>query len=335
MYSTTTRHTQKVSVAYRLIVPKHPVMQVAPDPHPPTPPSGATVLASKCAPTAAIRHRLHSGTASKQELMPGAGIESLDLLTDRIGVRLSYEPKARIFYENDPATKIYKVVRGSVRTCKFLRDGRRLVGGFYFPGDYFGFGFADRCTLSAEAVTSAKVLVVRKSVLAAVVNHDAALKQELLSLATLELARLQERMTLLIKNAHERVGEFILEMEKRGKVGDFIQLPMKRQDIADYLGLKIETVSRILTSLESCAAIEMPTSRRIVLRSRAVLKTLMADRSKLVLSNPHSVSNNTRKRLNRRHRVERRAPKKAGILVKVGGADLKRFRGQPIAELSD
>jgi CRP/FNR family nitrogen fixation transcriptional regulator len=49
---------------------------------------------------------------------------------------------------------------------------------------------------------------------------------------------------------------------------------MSRQDIADYLGLTIETVSRTLTSLESCAAIEVPTSRHIVLRNRSALNRL-------------------------------------------------------------
>ena len=42
---------------------------------------------------------------------------------------------------------------------------------------------------------------------------------------------------------------------------------MSRQDIADYLGLTIETVSRTLTQLEKSATIELPTSRRIVLRN--------------------------------------------------------------------
>jgi hypothetical protein len=48
---------------------------------------------------------------------------------------------------------------------------------------------------------------------------------------------------------------------------------MSRQDIADYLGL-IETISRTLTSLESCAAIEVPSSRRIVLRNRSALNRM-------------------------------------------------------------
>jgi CRP-like cAMP-binding protein len=63
-------------------------------------------------------------------------------------------------------------------------------------------------------------------------------------------------------------------MSERAAAGNAIELPMTRQDIADYLGLTIETVSRTLTSLESCAAIEVPTSRHIVLRNRSALKRL-------------------------------------------------------------
>ena len=53
-----------------------------------------------------------------------------------------------------------------------------------------------------------------------------------------------------------------------------IDLPMSRQDIADYLGLTIETVSRTLTSLETAATIDVPTSRRIVLRNRSALSRM-------------------------------------------------------------
>jgi CRP-like cAMP-binding protein len=226
-------------------------------------------------------------------------IEAFDLLVDRIGIRISYSPKARIFHENDPARSVYKVVSGLVLTCKFLRDGRRQIGGFYLPGDYLGFACADTHTLSAEAVTNANVCAVNKSILAAAGNCNA-IERQLLLLRTRELARLRERDLLLVKNAQERVGDFILEMEKRSKVGNSIQLSMRRQDIADYLGLKIETVSRILTSLESCAAIEMPNPHRIVLRNHSVFKTVLEDRSKAALSNPLSSKSNARKRSDRR-----------------------------------
>jgi CRP/FNR family nitrogen fixation transcriptional regulator len=52
---------------------------------------------------------------------------------------------------------------------------------------------------------------------------------------------------------------------------------MPRQDIADYLGLTIETVSRMMTHLEKGAAIALPTSRRVVLRSRSALNRTNAE----------------------------------------------------------
>jgi CRP/FNR family transcriptional regulator, nitrogen fixation regulation protein len=249
-----------------------------------------------------------------RRLIPSADAEGFNLLIDRMGVRISYAPKERIFHENDPAESVYKVVSGLVCTTKFLIDGRRQISGFYLPGDYFGLECSGEHTLSAEAVTNAKVRIIKKSVLATVANRDA-IERQLLSLTTRELGRLQERALLLIKNAQERVGEFILEMEKRTKVGNAIQLPMKRQDIADYLGLKIETVSRILTSLESCAAIELETSHRIVVRSRSVLRTAMEDRSKAALSNPPSRTNTARKRSDCRS-VRARARRR--VLSEVG-----------------
>ena len=62
--------------------------------------------------------------------------------------------------------------------------------------------------------------------------------------------------------------------DKLATAGNAIELPMSRQDIADYLCLTIETVSRTLTSLETAATIDVPTSRRIVLRNRGALNRL-------------------------------------------------------------
>ena len=89
-----------------------------------------------------------------------------------------------------------------------------------------------------------------------------------------ELQRAQDRIVVLIKSAQERVAGFLLEMASRTPDSTAVELPMSRQDIADYLGLTIETVSRTLTHLENAAAIELPSSRHIVLRSRGALGRL-------------------------------------------------------------
>jgi len=191
-----------------------------------------------------------------------------------MGATMSFARNSEIFGEREAAEYLYRVISGSVRSYKILSDGRRQVGGFYLPGDIFGLEFADEHTLSAEAVTDAKVLVIRRSAITALSDRDPAIARGLFVLTGRELKRTQDHVLLLVKSAQERVASFLLEMASRASSGSSIELPMSRQDIADYLGLTIETVSRTLTHLENAAAIEVPTSRRIVLRDRAALSRL-------------------------------------------------------------
>lgn len=191
-----------------------------------------------------------------------------------MGAVMSYPRNTEIFGENEPADYVYKVISGSVRTYKILNDGRRQIGGFYLPGDIFGLQFSDEHALSAEAIADSKVLVVKRSALNALAGRDAGVGRDLFNLTSRELRRMQDRILLLVKSAQERVASFLLEMAERASAGNIVELPMSRQDIADYLGLTIETVSRTLTCLESAAAIEVPSSRRIVLRNRSTLNRL-------------------------------------------------------------
>ncbi len=191
-----------------------------------------------------------------------------------MGAAMSYSRNTEIFGENESADYLYKVLSGSVRTYKILSDGRRQIGGFYLPGDIFGLEFADEHALSAEAITDAKVLVIKRSALNTLANRDASIARQLFTLTSRELHRVQQRIMLLIKSAQERVASFLLEMAERVPASNSIELPMSRQDIADYLGLTIETISRTLTLLEDAAAIEVSTSRRIVLRNRTALSRM-------------------------------------------------------------
>jgi CRP/FNR family nitrogen fixation transcriptional regulator len=216
---------------------------------------------------------------------PPAHSHTLESLSERnpltrsmqmTGAAMSFPRNTEIFGENEPADYVYRVISGSVRTYKILNDGRRQVGGFYLPGDIFGLEFAGEHAFSAEAITDAKVIVVKRSALTALADRDAAIGRELFAITGRELRRVQERVLLLVKSAQERVAGFLLEMAEHAGAGNIVELPMSRQDIADYLGLTIETVSRTLTGLESAAAIEVPSSRRIVLRNRSALNRLNA-----------------------------------------------------------
>jgi CRP-like cAMP-binding protein len=193
---------------------------------------------------------------------------------DLMGAPMIYKRNTEIYGENEDAEYLYKVVSGTVRTYKVLADGRRQIGAFYVPGDVFALESGPQHAFSAEAVTDTKVLVVKRSAVVALAERDNDVARQLWAITSRELQRAQEHFLALIKTAEERVVGFLLDMSARVSGGNQFELSMSRQDIADYLGLTIETVSRTMTQLEHLAAIELPTSRRVVLRNRAALGRL-------------------------------------------------------------
>jgi CRP/FNR family nitrogen fixation transcriptional regulator len=195
--------------------------------------------------------------------------QSHDPFIQRIGLVRSYPCKSEIIREDDPANRVYEVICGTICTCKMLREGRRQIAGFYFPGDVFGFEHVGKHSLAAQAVTDAEVRVVRKQELTALASSDPEFANRLLTLTARDLARKQDLAFLLSRGAEERVIFFLIEMvERSSPKEDLISLPMSRQDIADYLGLTIETVSRILWSLERRGAIKISGRRSIALRNK-------------------------------------------------------------------
>ncbi|HVZ50716.1 MAG TPA: helix-turn-helix domain-containing protein [Pseudolabrys sp.] len=204
------------------------------------------------------------------------GGNSFENHIDLMGAPMPFGRNVEIYGENEPAEYLYKVISGTVRTYKVLSDGRRQIGAFYLPGDFFGLEVGDEHTFSAEAIVESKILVVKRSALVGLAARDNEVARQLWTMTASELQRAQSHIMLLIKTAQERVAGFLLEMAQRSAASSEVDLPMSRQDIADYLGLTIETVSRTLTQLENSAAIAVPSSRRIVLRNRAALSRLNA-----------------------------------------------------------
>ena len=193
------------------------------------------------------------------------------------GAPVPFERNSEIFGEAEPADYFYQVVGGAVRTYKVLEDGRRQIGAFYLPGDVFGLEAGETHGFSAEAVMRSTVRVARRSIVLAMAARNPDLGAALWQAAAGGMRAAQEHMLVLgRKSAEERVASFLLDIGQRGGCREIIELPMSRQDMADYLGLTIETVSRTMTLLENEDTIELPSARRVVVRSQRRLQQLNA-----------------------------------------------------------
>jgi len=189
-------------------------------------------------------------------------------------IKKAYDANDTIFGEGARSDLIYKVIRGTVRSCKSLGNGRRKIDAFRLPGDIFGIDATEERKYSAEAVDQVSVVFGLRGTFFKNALADDDVKRELWTATNTELRRVQEHTLLLVKNAQQRVAFFLLEMYHRLGDAEVLELPMTRTEIADYLGLTIETVSRTITRFEASGVIELKMSRHIVLHDLCALRQL-------------------------------------------------------------
>jgi len=171
----------------------------------------------------------------------------------------------------------YQVISGAVRTYKLLNDGRRQISSFQLSGDIVELGTAETYSFSAESISRSVLRFARRSTVLDLAGRNSDLAVEIWRVTAKCLQTAQGHMVLLgCKNADERLASFLLEMAERSGSESMLELPMPRQDIADYLGLTIETISRMLTDLESRATIRRESTRRFEIHNRAALNVLNA-----------------------------------------------------------
>lgn len=188
-------------------------------------------------------------------------------------------PHRAIFEEGDPADNVYTLTAGAVKIYKSLPDGRRQITGFLFPGDFLGLTHNESHAYSAEALTLTRLCRFPRRRLEALLDEIPRLEQQLLRMASHELAAAQAQIMLLgRKSARERLVSFLLMLSngavRRGQRGDPVSLPMNRSDIGDYLGLTIETVSRTLTKLKTTGLIELLDDKQIHLAKPEALREI-------------------------------------------------------------
>ncbi len=180
-----------------------------------------------------------------------------------------------LFWEGDPAGQIFDVISGVLRVYRIMPDGRRAIMGFIHPGDVLGVSFQNRYLFTAEAVTEVKIRRFARSRFFGLINETPALRPQLFAILCDEMSAAQDQMLLLgRKNAEERVVSFLLSVHRKVGIGADIELPMSRLDMADYLGLTMETVSRMMTSLARRGLIALGARHTVTLRKLAALREI-------------------------------------------------------------
>jgi len=206
---------------------------------------------------------------------PEAGV---DLTLLNIGIRMHFSRGETLFAEGDDAVSSYRVVKGAIRLCKHLSDGRRQIADFVLPGDYCGFLPLARHRFTGEAASDLEVIMYPQRKVEALSENSPAIRRLLADFVGRRLSSVQDHVVMLGRQtARERVMSFLLVLADaaRAKDSEPVPLPMNRQDIADYLGLTIETVCRVMSELKRSRLIGTPSLHSFTIRNMEKLRDIV------------------------------------------------------------
>lgn len=213
-------------------------------------------------------------THPARHVLGAAPVDSIAAL-DRVGAVLTLSRDETLFLAGDPAESYFKVLKGAVRSCKLLADGRRHIAEFFLPGDFVGLDAGETYPMVAEAIGETTVIRYSRRKVEALAAEEPRIAQGLVEIMRSALAAARERMVSLgHMTATERIATFLINVADRATDGR-ISLPMTRTDIGDYLGLTMETVSRILSQLKSDGLIVQRNMHELRIADRAALLELI------------------------------------------------------------
>ncbi|MBY3137132.1 Crp/Fnr family transcriptional regulator [Rhizobium laguerreae] len=186
----------------------------------------------------------------------------------RQSLRRKVDAGSEIIAQGSESSVHSNIMRGVVKLCKVMPDGRQQIVGLQFAPDFVGRPFVRESTLSAEAATDAEICVFPRNLLDRMISETPKLQRSLHDQALKELDAAREWMlTLGRRTAGEKVASLLYLIATRAEPQTAtitaFDLPLSRAEIADFLGLTIETVSRQMTTLRKSSVIRIENFRHI------------------------------------------------------------------------
>jgi CRP/FNR family transcriptional regulator len=197
-------------------------------------------------------------------LTGGVPAEDLERVENIVYARRRIKRGERLFSAGDEFRCVYAVRSGFFKTSVVDGEGREQVTGFFMSGELLGMdGLAGgRYAGSAIALEDSDVCAMPYFLIEEIGREVPSLQRRLHSVLAREIVRDHGVMLLLgSMSAEERLATFLINLSKRflrrGYSGSSFALRMTREEIGSYLGLKLETVSRLLSAFHKDGLIEV------------------------------------------------------------------------------
>ncbi|MBL8702022.1 MAG: Crp/Fnr family transcriptional regulator [Alphaproteobacteria bacterium] len=185
---------------------------------------------------------------------------------------------ARLIVEDDRCEFLYILVRGWALKYKSAVDGRRQIVDFALPGEVLGF-VADRCApYAVDMLTDGEVVSIPRAIFDGIVASRPDFALHVCGRLEEAETRAYERIASIgYRSARLRVCRLLVEFIERvgraapGAGRSDYPLPLRQQHIGDALGLRVETVCRVLVELRRSGIAAVRRGRLFVLNAAALV----------------------------------------------------------------
>jgi len=210
--------------------------------------------------------RIACSSCSLRELCLPAGLDSGEM--ERMDRLVTHRRRLRrgtgLYHAGEPLDGLFAIRSGFMKSCVLHDDGREQVAGFHMAGALLGrdaIGSGNH-TCDTVALEDTEVCEIPFTSLEQLSREMPSLQHQLHRIMSREIVRDHGVMLLLgSMSAGERLAAFLLNLSQRfaarGYSPSEFRLRMTREEMGSYLGLKLETVSRTLSSFQERGLIEV------------------------------------------------------------------------------
>ncbi len=217
-------------------------------------------------PVALDRLRVACSNCNLRELCLPLGMSrgEIEQLDNLVATRRKVPRGEALFRGGDEFTSLYAVRLGFLKSVVISADGREQVTGFHMAGELVGMDGigTGRHACSTIALEDSEVCAIPYTRIEEVSAKVPALRGHFHRVMSREIVREHGVMLLLgSMSAEERLAAFLLNLsqrfEARGYSRSEFVLRMTRAEIGSFVGLKLETVSRLLSRFAAEGLLEV------------------------------------------------------------------------------
>ncbi len=176
-----------------------------------------------------------------------------------------------LYHEGDNPENIYFIKNGLVGLFYISESGKETFFRVFGSGDILGhrsFFAEEPYHASSVALSDTKLISITKKECTKICSEKPNLMMSLLKQTARDLGKAELRMAgLLDKTAQQRVSESLVFLKLK-----YPNQVWTRKEIAEYSGTTFETVTRVMTNLESSGLIQKSGRDFIILDPEKLLK---------------------------------------------------------------